>query len=53
MTDSNKKSSSIRTRIIELGYRAKDKLDTSRPPKGGSGVREKIIRKHKEDKQTD
>ena len=25
-------------RIVELGYRPRDKLNTSNPPRGGSGI---------------
>ncbi len=46
-----KKENDTRHNIIELGYRPTDKLDTSRPPKGASGVHVKRSIKKKSDKK--
>lgn len=46
-----KKNNDVRRNIIELGYRPTDKLDTSHPPKGASGVRSKQPIKRKDDRK--
>lgn len=38
MIRENRKQTDKKENIIELGYRPKDRLDSSKPPKGGSAV---------------
>ncbi len=47
MSDTKKNNDALRN-IIELGYRPTDKLYTSRPPKGASGVHAKVTKKKNE-----